>query len=64
MKFELYLALLGVKSISEPRLDVYFKTKKIFTPIDKAIQDSISEKLDLAFQVTQPIFYRPCNFIR
>ncbi|KAH7193915.1 uncharacterized protein B0J16DRAFT_336234 [Fusarium flagelliforme] len=50
MKFGLYLALLGVKSISEPRLDVYFKAKKIFSPVDKATQDSNTEQLDLAFQ--------------
>jgi hypothetical protein len=64
MKFGLYLALHGVKSTGEPRLDVYFKAKKIFSPIDKATQDSISEQLDLAFQVSQSILYRPCNFIR
>ncbi|KAM0355040.1 hypothetical protein ACHAPU_000890 [Fusarium lateritium] len=50
MKFELYLALIGIESSEEARLDVYFKAKKIFSPIDQATQDSISEKLDLAFQ--------------
>ncbi|RBR26472.1 uncharacterized protein FIESC28_00766 [Fusarium coffeatum] len=50
MRFGLYLALLGVKSVREPRLDVYFKAKKIFSPLDKATQDSITEQLDLAFQ--------------
>ncbi|KAF4997650.1 hypothetical protein FGRMN_3682 [Fusarium graminum] len=50
MKFELYLALLGIGSAEEARLDVYFKAKKIFSPIDQATQDSINEKLDLAFQ--------------
>ncbi|KAF5667330.1 membrane attack complex component perforin (MACPF) domain-containing protein [Fusarium heterosporum] len=53
MKFELYQALIETESTEEARLDVYFKTKKIFSPIDQATQDAISERLDLAFQVAQ-----------
>ncbi|KAK6725408.1 hypothetical protein SNK04_004213 [Fusarium graminearum] len=51
MPLELYLTLLGNENPSEGDLDVYFKSKKIFTPIDQATKDMISEKLDLAFQV-------------
>ncbi|CAF3525719.1 unnamed protein product [Fusarium graminearum] len=50
MPLELYLTLLGNENPSEGDLDVYFKSKKIFTPIDQATKDMISEKLDLAFQ--------------
>jgi hypothetical protein len=51
MSFKLYLQLLGKADPSTGPLDVYFKTKKIFSPIDQTTQDVISEKLDLAFQV-------------
>ncbi|KAI6764297.1 hypothetical protein HG530_008086 [Fusarium avenaceum] len=50
MPFKLYLTLLGNEDPSEGDLDVYFKSKKIFTPIDQATKDMISEKLDLTFQ--------------
>lgn len=51
MSFKLYLQLLGKEDPSTGPLDVYFKAKKIFSPIDQTTQDLISEKLDLAFQV-------------
>ncbi|SPJ78342.1 uncharacterized protein FTOL_06731 [Fusarium torulosum] len=50
MSFKLYLQLLGKEDPSTGPLDVYFKAKKIFSPIDQTTQDLISEKLDLAFQ--------------
>jgi len=57
MGFDLYLKLLGKNEpFSDAALNVYFKTKKIFSPVDQATQDFISEKLDLAFQVTFSIF--------
>jgi hypothetical protein len=64
MSFKLYLALLGTGDPSKDPLDVYFKTKKIFSPIDQTTQDFISEKLDLAFQVSCPAPWRTCTFIR
>lgn len=51
MKVELYLSLLGVKLVTNSKLDFYFKKKKLFTKVDQATQDFIKEKLDLAFQV-------------
>ncbi|KAB8224905.1 hypothetical protein BDV33DRAFT_199188 [Aspergillus novoparasiticus] len=54
MKVELYLALLGVNSPEAPKLDVYFKTKKLFTRIDEATKAFINQKLDLAFQARLP----------
>jgi hypothetical protein len=54
MKGELYFALLGVNSLDASKVDIYFKTKKLFTKIDEATQAFINQKLDLAFEVRLP----------
>jgi hypothetical protein len=51
MKVELYLALLNVTLAKASKVDIYFKTKKLFTKVDTATQEFIKQKLDLAFQV-------------
>lgn len=51
MKVEIYLALLGIQLSEASQLDVYFKSKKLFTKVNQATQDFIKQKLDLAFQV-------------
>lgn len=52
MPFALYLSLLGISSVKSSKLDVYFKTKKLFNKLDPAMQEFIDTKLDLAFQVS------------
>lgn len=54
MKVDLYMALLGINSPDATKLDVYFKTKKLFTKVDEATQAFINQKLDLAFEARLP----------
>jgi len=46
MKVDLYLALMGINPADTTKIDVYFKTKKIFTKLDESTREFIKEKLD------------------
>ncbi|KAJ5172168.1 hypothetical protein N7492_004761 [Penicillium capsulatum] len=50
MKVELYMGLVGIDSVDAGKLDVYFKAKRIFGKVDPATEESIKQKLDLAFK--------------